>query len=54
MEIAQVVRRYRGYAGDCLRIAQDTSDSGSKLSLLDMAQVWLKRADQTEKQAQHR
>ena len=41
--------RYRQYASNCLRFAQEASDPASKSSILDVAQVWLTLADQTER-----
>jgi len=45
----ELIVRYREYAADCIRIAQQISDARTKLSLLDMAQVWVMLAEHTEK-----
>ena len=47
----EIVERYRFYAAQCLAIAQDRSDSTEKLLLLDMAQCWLKLAEQAAQNA---
>jgi hypothetical protein len=39
---------YRGYAAECLRIAQQVSDPDLRLHLTEMAQRWLELADRTE------
>ena len=44
--------RYADFAADCVRLAKQTTDSMSKLRLLDMAAVWLRLADQAEKDRQ--
>lgn len=41
--------RYRQNAIDCLRLANETSDPGAKAVLLDMAQSWVRLADQAQK-----
>jgi hypothetical protein len=38
--------RYRGYAAECLRLAQVTGDSAGKARLLQMAEAWRKLADE--------
>jgi hypothetical protein len=43
------VLRYRAFAAECLRISQDASDSRTKLALLDMAQTWIRLAEEAEK-----
>jgi len=40
---------YRQYALECLRLADGTSEPGAKAVLIDMAQAWIKLADQSEK-----
>jgi hypothetical protein len=52
MEAAEIVMRYREYAANCLRVARETSDPQTKRSLVDMAQVWVTLAEQTEKDRQ--
>ena len=37
---------YREKAAACLRLAQDTEHAGNTALLLDMAQAWLKLAEQ--------
>ena len=39
--------RYRAYALKCVRVAQDISVPESKLALLEMAQCWLRLAEQS-------
>jgi hypothetical protein len=46
MEIAV---RYRQYAAQCVRAAQQVADRSIRNSLLDMAQVWIALADQAER-----
>ncbi len=41
--------RYRQNAIDCLRLANETRDPGAKAVLLDMAQSWVRLADQAQK-----
>jgi hypothetical protein len=42
----EVVERYRSYAARCLAISRNVSDPTGKLLLLEMAQSWLKLAEQ--------
>jgi hypothetical protein len=49
MSPAEFVTRYRDYAANCVKIAQEISDAVGKLSLLNMAQAWIALADQAEK-----
>ena len=37
---------YEQYSSDCLRLANTTSDPAIKAVLVDMAQAWLKLAEQ--------
>ena len=37
---------YRQYSFDCLRLANTTSDPDTRSVLVDMAQAWLKLAEQ--------
>ena len=46
------VGMYRIHAGACIKLAQKTEDSESKLLLLDMARAWLNLADQGERYGQ--
>ena len=41
--------RYRQNAIDCLRLASEANDPGAKAVLLDMAQSWVRLADQAQK-----
>jgi len=34
------VERYKEYAAECLRIAQQTTDEARKARLLEMAEAW--------------
>jgi hypothetical protein len=43
---------YRRYAEECLRLAQTTDNQQTRASLLQMAQVWLRLAEQAEKASQ--
>ena len=42
-----LVERYRSYAARCVRISRNVSDPAGKIMLLEMAQSWLKLAEQT-------
>ena len=41
--------RYRQHALDCLRLANEMNDPFGKAVLLDMAQSWVRLADQAQK-----
>jgi hypothetical protein len=43
------VDAYMNHAANCIRVAQETNDTESKLSLLDMARAWLALAKQGER-----
>ncbi len=43
---------YRAHAGVCLWLAQKSSDSETRVVLLDMARAWLALAEQGEKNRQ--
>jgi len=43
------VEVYRRYAAECVRMAKQAVDPRSKGTLIDMASVWLRLADQAEK-----
>ena len=47
---AEGVERYKEYAAECLRIAQQTTDSAQKARLLEMAEAWQRLADVVAKQ----
>ncbi len=49
MSSSDVVAAYRLHAAHCIEIAQKSSDPKSKLVLLDMAQAWLKLAEQNNR-----
>jgi hypothetical protein len=40
---------YRRYAAGCILMAEDTPDSAHRLALMETAQVWLRLAEQAEK-----
>ena len=46
MQGAALVGRYRSYAARCVGISRNVSDPAGKLVLLEMAQSWLKLAEQ--------
>ena len=46
-DVAESVR-YRQYAANCVRAAQEAANQTTRLSLLDMAQAWLMLADVSE------
>ncbi len=46
MQGAVLVERYRSYAARCVRISRNVSDPAGKIVLLEMAQSWLKLAEQ--------
>jgi hypothetical protein len=47
---AQLAARYRGYAAQCLIVAQRQDSDGDKMALIAMAQAWVTLAEQTEKE----
>jgi hypothetical protein len=51
MQGVEVVERYRSYAARCLAISRNVSDLTGKLVLLEMAQSWLKLAEQAGEDA---
>jgi hypothetical protein len=40
---------YRQHAQECLRLANETLESSTKAVLIDMAQAWIKLADQAQR-----
>jgi hypothetical protein len=46
------VARYRLYAAECVRLAQDVSVLKQKLTLMEMAQNWLALAEQARQNAE--
>lgn len=49
MTPAGIAARYRGYAAECLIIAQKQENATERLILIDMAQAWVALAEQAEK-----
>jgi hypothetical protein len=47
----KAARSYRQYAAKCLEIARNIVDIDRRLFLLNMAQDWLKLAEQVEREA---
>jgi len=45
------INEYRRYAAECLLIADGITDPKKRISLLAMAQAWLKLARRAEEQA---
>ena len=43
---------YRQHALECVRLANDTHESGTKAALIDMAQAWIKLAEQAQRNRQ--
>ena len=41
--------RYKQYASECLRIAQQTADEAQKARLLEMAEAWRRLAEAAAK-----
>ena len=46
---AEGVERYKEYAAECLRIAQQTMDDAQKARLLEMAGAWQRLAEMAAK-----
>jgi hypothetical protein len=46
---AQLAAHYRGYAAQCVIVAQHQHSAGDRLTLINMAQAWSALAEQTEK-----
>jgi len=42
---SEVASRYREYAAKCVAVAQNLQDTAEKVSMLDMAQAWIKLAE---------
>lgn len=40
---------YRQYAQECLRLANETHEPSTKAVLIDMAQVWIRLAEQAQR-----
>ena len=43
---------YRHHAAECLRMANETCESSTKAALVEMAQTWIRLAEQAAKNAQ--
>jgi hypothetical protein len=43
---------YRRYAEECLRLGQTTDSQQTRAALLQMARVWLRLAEQAEKNSE--
>lgn len=41
--------RYKEYAAECLRIAQQTTDSNQKARLVEMAEAWQRLSERAAK-----
>jgi hypothetical protein len=52
MHGTELVQRYRSYAAKCIKISTNISDPIGKLVLLEMAQTWLKLAEQVTEAAE--
>ena len=50
MSAARVAACYRLYAAYCVETAQQISDSARKVTLLSMAQAWMKLAESVERE----
>jgi hypothetical protein len=48
----QAAALYRLHAAQCINLAQRSTDTQSRLALLDMARSWRMLADQAEKNSQ--
>ena len=47
--MTDAAERYKQYASECLRIAQQTTDEAQKARLLEMAEAWRRLADAAAK-----
>ena len=47
--MAAAFERYKQYAAECLRIAQNTTDDNQKTRLLEMAEAWQRLAEAASK-----
>lgn len=52
MQGAEFFERYRSYAATCIKISRNIQDPAGKLVLLEMAQSWLKLAEQAAEWAE--
>jgi hypothetical protein len=46
---AEAAERYREFAVECLRIAQQTADANQRVRFLEMADAWRRLAEAAEK-----
>ena len=49
MSAAEAAQRYKEYAAECLRIAQQATDANQKARLLEMADAWQRLAEAASK-----
>jgi hypothetical protein len=49
MHGSESAKEYRVRAQHCIDIARDTQDAGRRLILVEMAQAWMRLADQAER-----
>jgi hypothetical protein len=49
MPLSEVAACYRLYAVYCAELAQNSLEPGRKVALLNMAQAWVRLADQVER-----
>jgi hypothetical protein len=47
--MAGAVEQYKQFAAECLRLAQQSTDSAHKARLLEMAEAWQRLAEQAAK-----
>jgi hypothetical protein len=47
--MAEGSERYKEYAAECLRIAQQSNDSAQRARLLEMAEAWQRLAESAAK-----
>ena len=52
MQGVALVERYRSYAAKCVKISGNIPDPAGKLVLLEMAQSWLRLAEQAAEGAE--
>jgi hypothetical protein len=52
MQGAEYIERYRSYAATCIEISRNIQDPAGKLVILEMAQSWLKLAEQAAEWAE--
>jgi hypothetical protein len=52
MRGAEFIERYRSYAARCVKISRNIPNPAGKLVLLEMAQAWLKLAEDAAEDAE--